>query len=117
MFRMATAVVCAFALTSPALAGTPRPPHYKAWLCIYRYENGGHGWTANTGNSYYGGLQMDMGFQKTYGTEFLRRYGTADRWPPLTQMLVAERAYSGYKRERARGFTPWPNTARYCGLL
>jgi hypothetical protein len=32
-------------------------------------------------------------------------------------MLVAERAYSGYKRERARGFTPWPNTARYCGLL
>lgn len=94
-----------------------RPPHYKQWLCIYSHENAGYGWKANTGNGYYGGLQMDWSFMRTYGSEFMRRYGTADRWPSLVQMLVAERAYSGYHGERARGFTPWPNTARMCGLL
>jgi len=31
---------------------------------------------------------------------------------PLEQMWVAERAY-----RNGRGFYPWPNTARYCGLI
>src|SRR5438876_5647928 len=33
-----------------------RPPHLSQWLCIHHYEGS---WTANTGNGYYGGLQMD----------------------------------------------------------
>ena len=41
----------------------------------------------------------------------LARKGTADRWSPLEQMWVAEHAY------KTRGFYPWPNTARYCGLI
>ena len=89
----------------------PAIPHRAQWLCIFSHENGGYGWTAQTGNGYYGGLQMDLSFQRAHGSEFLRHYGTADRWPPETQMLVAERAY------RTRGFSPWPNTARMCGLL
>ena len=60
---------------------------------------------------YYGGLQMDVEFQRTYGIELYRAKGTADHWTPLEQMWVAERAY------QTRGFWPWPNTARYCGLL
>lgn len=88
-----------------------KPPHYKAWLCIYKYENAGYGWNANTGNGYYGGLQMDIGFQKSYGMKLYRKKGTADRWTPLEQMWVAEKAY------KTRGFWPWPNTARYCGLI
>ena len=48
----------------------------------------------------------------TYGRELLRRKGTANKWTPVEQMWVAERAYRS-----GRGFYPWPNTARYCGLI
>jgi hypothetical protein len=85
-----------------------RPPHRAAWQCIQRYEarwNDPHA-------PYYGGLQMDMAFQRLYGGDLLRRKGTADRWTPIEQMWVAERAYRA-----GRGFYPWPNTARYCGLI
>jgi hypothetical protein len=93
-----------------------RPPHRAQWLCIHRYEGpwratpGGRG-ALNSGGPYYGGLQMDLEFQRTYGRFLLRKKGTADRWSPLEQMWVAERAH------RTRGFYPWPNTARWCGLI
>ena len=85
------------------------PPPHAQWLCIHRYEGP---WDADTGNGYYGGLQMDLEFQRTYGSRLLRTKGTADTWTPLEQIWVAERAY-----ESGRGFYPWPNTARYCGLI
>lgn len=85
------------------------PPHRRQWLCIHRFE--GH-WAANTGNGYYGGLQMDLTFQRRYGRWLLRRKGTADNWTPLEQMWIAERAH-----RTGRGFYPWPNTARWCGLI
>jgi hypothetical protein len=83
------------------------PPHKPQWLCIHHYEGS---WT-DPNAPYYGGLQMDLEFQQTYGAALLRAKGTADHWSALEQMWVAERAY------RTRGFWPWPNTARYCGLL
>lgn len=90
-----------------------RPPHRAGWLCIHRYErHPAQGWRTRTGNGYYGGLQMDLSFQRAYGQELLRRKGTADNWTPLEQMWVAERAYRS-----GRGFYPWPNTARSCGLI
>jgi hypothetical protein len=55
---------------------------------------------------------MDLGFQRTYGGDYLTRLGTADNWPPAAQIRVAARAY-----EAGRGFGPWPNTARACGLV
>jgi hypothetical protein len=79
-----------------------------AFLCIHHFEGA---WTSNTGNGYYGGLQMDSRFMATYGPDFLARWGTADSWPVWAQLEAAGRAYP------ARGFTPWPNTARACGLL
>ena len=85
-----------------------RPPHKSAWLCIHHYEGA---WT-DPSPPYYGGLQMDLGFQRTYGRELLRRKGTANHWTPLEQMWVAERAHRS-----GRGYYPWPNTARYCGLI
>jgi hypothetical protein len=89
------------------------PPHRRQWLCIHRYErHPGQGWATRTGNGYYGGLQMDISFQRTYGGELLRRKGTANRWTAAEQMWVAERAYRS-----GRGFYPWPNTARNCGLI
>ena len=83
------------------------------WLCIHRFErHPEQGWATRTGNGYYGGLQMDISFQRTYGGELLRRKGTANRWTPAEQMWVAERAF-----QSGRGFYPWPNTARSCGLI
>ncbi|HKD94268.1 MAG TPA: hypothetical protein VKB43_06115 [Gaiellaceae bacterium] len=82
------------------------PPKLHDWLCIHRYE----GSWADSGSPYWGGLQMDLSFQQTYGSWLLRHKGTADHWSPLEQIWVAERA------SHSRGFSPWPNTARDCGL-
>jgi hypothetical protein len=79
-----------------------------AFQCVHRYEGS---WTAATGNGYYGGLQMDVGFQRTYGADLLSTKGTADHWTPAEQIGVAMTAYP------TRGFYPWPNTARMCGLI
>lgn len=83
------------------------PPNYSAFICIHGYEGS---WT-DGGSPYYGGLQMDLEFQHTYGPWLLREKGTADHWTPLEQIWTAEKA------AKTRGFWPWPNTARYCGLI
>lgn len=81
---------------------------WNAFLCIHRFEGA---W--NDPNApYFGGLQMDLGFQRTYGGRLLERKGTADHWTPAEQIAVAIRAH-----QSGRGFYPWPNTARYCGLI
>jgi len=82
-------------------------PHLAAWLCIHRFEGS---WT-DTGDPYWGGLQMDREFMQSYAPAWLLRKGWANTWTPREQMYVAERAW------KTRGFYPWPNTARYCGLL
>jgi hypothetical protein len=78
----------------------------RAFLCIHRYEGA---WD-DPNPPYWGGLQMDLAFQRAYGGEFLDTFGTADRWPPALQVATAVRAWT------TRGFGPWPNTARACGL-
>jgi hypothetical protein len=84
------------------------PAHRRAWQCIHRYE----GSWADGSAPYYGGLQMDISFQEHYGGLLLRSKGTANRWTPLEQMWVAEKAYTS-----GRGFGPWPSTAGACGLV
>lgn len=73
-----------------------------AWNAVATYD----------GTTYYGGLQMDATFQGQYGADFVRRWGTADKWPPWAQIQAAERAYRS-----GRGFYPWPNTAHACKLI
>lgn len=94
-------------LARTALRRAEHPPHYAAFMCIHRYEGS---WT-DGGSPYWGGLQMNLGFQAHYGGWLLRTKGTADHWTPLEQIWVAEKAL------KSRGFYPWPNTARYCGLI
>jgi len=94
-----------------ALQPKPRIPAglLSAFTCIHHYEGA---WNANTGNGYYGGLQMDRRFQSLYGSDFVSKWGTADNWPTWAQLTAAVRAY-----QSGRGFYPWPNTARACGLI
>jgi hypothetical protein len=80
----------------------------RGFMCIHRFEGS---WT-DPGAPYYGGLQMDWTFMNTYGGDYLRAWGTADHWPPAIQIAVAMRAYLS-----GRGFYPWPNSARLCGLI
>jgi len=80
---------------------------YEKWRCIHEHEGA---WDANTGNGYYGGLQMDVSFQSAYGAEFIRRWGYAHRWPVWAQLTAAERAF------QTRGFGPWPSTRLMCGV-
>ena len=85
-----------------------RPPHLRAWTCIHRYE----GSWRDPDAPYFGGLQMDLTFQRQYGRRLLRYEGTADHWRRFEQMWVAERAHRS-----GRGFYPWPLTASRCGLI
>lgn len=83
------------------------PPHLNQFMCIHHYEGS---WT-DTGSPYYGGLQMDDGFQTSYAPQALLEKGTANKWSPLEQIWTAEQAF------KSRGYWPWPNTARYCSLI
>jgi hypothetical protein len=79
-----------------------------AFKCIHVFEGA---WN-DPNPPYFGGLQMDKGFMRSHGRTFYEAWGTADNWPPFIQMAVAiEAKLSG------RGYYPWPNTARECGLL
>lgn len=77
-------------------------------LCVHAGEGS---WQANTGNGYFGGMQMDYSFMRHYGGWILAHRGPAHLWAPNTQLLVA---YRGWRRQ---GWGAWPNTARRCGLL
>lgn len=114
------ALCVAFTMVATASAAPKVRDGVKAGLlCIHHYEGS---WT-DGGGPYYGGLQMDLGFQSTYGymvirihgtpvkLDFMRMWGTADHWPIWAQLQAGRNGY------RARGWHPWPNTARFCGLL
>jgi len=74
--------------------------------CVHRYE----GSWSDPGAPYWGGLQFDIDFMRTYGARYLQARGTADHWSPAEQIATAVVAHA------TRGFEPWPNTARRCGL-
>ena len=84
------------------------PPHERQWRCLQRHE----GPWRDAWDPYWGGLQMDRTFMRLYAPRYLLRRGWANRWTPVEQMWVAERALRA-----GRGFYPWPNTARMCGLI
>ena len=68
-----------------AASGDRRP---RPWRNGRRTGTSGSASTATKGRGpipsapYYGGLQMDMEFQRTYGLALYRAKGTADHWTP-----------------------------------
>lgn len=87
----------------------PWPPSWwvKNAMCVHRYEAA---WN-DSGAPYWGGLQFDLDFQRTYGAWHYKHYGTADHWTVKAQLRAAYRGWQD------RGWWPWPHTARACGLL
>src|SRR5215471_2029302 len=86
------------------LARHPRIVHNLR--CIHRHE----GSWSDPYSPYWGGLQMDMSFQQTYGPSFYRRWGTADHWPVWSQLVAGVRAVL------VRGYGPWPVSRHSCGV-
>jgi hypothetical protein len=80
------------------------PAHHQLWLCIHSGEGA---WDSDTGNGYYGGLQMTAGWLGYFP-------GTANQYTQLQQENYAEQGYkdSGYSRSWLGG--QWPNTSPPC---
>jgi hypothetical protein len=78
------------------------------WYRLAKCESGGN-WAINTGNGYYGGLQMDAQFWRSYGDP---KYARPDLAPAEAQIAAATRA-----RDGGRGYRPWPACARKLGLI
>jgi len=75
----------------------------NVWDRIAWCESRWH-WADNTGNGYYGGLQMDMNFWRSYGDP---RYARPDLAPRSAQIIAATKA-----RDGGRGYEPWPVCGR-----
>lgn len=73
-------------------------------------DSGEGSWTDDS-SAQQGGLQMDYGFQTTYGERFYHRYGNASHWPVYAQLETAYKAVVSLGSYRS-----WPNTRFPCGL-
>jgi len=82
---------------------------YGVWDRLMQCEAGSSGqWRANTGNGYYGGLQMDMTFWRRYGgMAYAARPNLASR---EIQIQVARRGLA------VQGWGAWPACSRRLGL-
>ncbi|AXI78584.1 LysM peptidoglycan-binding domain-containing protein [Peterkaempfera bronchialis] len=88
---------------APAAAAAPASSDRADWHRIAGCESGGR-WDINSGNGYYGGLQMTQGTWENYGgRHFAPRADLATR---EEQIAVGERIVE------ARGLTPWPVCGR-----
>jgi hypothetical protein len=88
------------------LSSTGGIAHEALWLCIHSGEGA---WNANTGNGYYGGLQMTSPWGS--GVYYVYR---ADLLTPYEQMRKAELGYiaSGHSITWLEG--QWPQTSLPC---
>jgi len=84
-----------------------RPRHYRAWLRIAHCESTSR-WRINTGNGYYGGLQISPGTWRAFGG--LRYARLPHRTTKIKQMRVAEKILRG------QGWGAWPHCSRVAGL-
>lgn len=128
--RHRTAKVWAASKLISLTAISRRVPHLELWLCIHsgikggtyrglRYLGGGErvhptgegSWT-DPNAPYYGGLQMGWWFMRTFGSDLLASKGTAERWTPIEQMLIAERAIA--RMGLGSVHSQWPNTGPPC---
>jgi hypothetical protein len=85
----------------------PQPGHVAGWSCIHNREAAA--WSANTGNGYYGGLQLSYGWAG--------RVRNAALLTPAEQMAVAEAEAAGHGWSEPWMRGQWPNTYPPCAGL
>ncbi|WP_338760605.1 transglycosylase family protein [Nocardia vulneris] len=90
-----------------AFAGNAVAATQQDWNDLAECESGGN-WATNTGNGYYGGLQIAPGTWAAYGGH---QYGaSADKATPEQQIEVAERILA------AQTWGAWPACSASLGL-
>jgi hypothetical protein len=77
--------------------------------CNSAYNPKGYGsappyWNCQTGNTFYGGIQMNKEFEAGYNPIAKTLWGHASNWPIAVQKYTADKAYIN------RGLTPWPSS-------
>ena len=101
--------IAAAALTAPlALPATAKadPTRHALWDRVALCEIGGN-WSANTGNGYYGGLQLSRTTWNSFGGQTYA--GTANYATQLQQIAIAEKVL------RAQGWNAWPTCSAKAG--
>lgn len=101
---LVTAVISVAIATNTAQAQRLKPPHFSGWSCIHHGEGT---WTADTGNGYFGGLQMSYDWMGVIR-------GKASWYPPLDQMWAAETESAKYSFSYRWMRQQWPNTYPPC---
>jgi resuscitation-promoting factor RpfA len=97
-----TAMVAMLAAAAPADAA-----RLRTWSRLAHCESGGR-WHINTGNGYYGGLQISRSTWRAYGGG---RFGALpSRASKAHQIKVAERI------KRGQGWRAWPACSARLGL-
>jgi len=79
----------------------------STWSRLARCESGGR-WHVNTGNGYYGGLQISSGTWRAYGGKRFARL--PHRATKLEQIRIGERIKHG------QGWGAWPTCSRRIGV-
>lgn len=100
-------VITSLVVTGTALAkhkDSNLPPHFNGWVCIHKSEGA---WNANTGNGYYGGLQMTYNWMGMIP-------GRASDLPPIAQLWAAELKSAQYGFSWSWMHGQWPNTYPPC---
>jgi hypothetical protein len=105
---LATVVASAAFLVPMTVTDTADAATLRTWNRLAQCESGQR-WHINTGNGYYGGLQISPSTWEGYGGRRFAR--NAHRATKAEQIKVAERI------RRGQGWGAWPYCARKLGLL
>jgi len=90
----------------PAIPELVEPP-YGVWDALAQCESNGR-WNVNSGNGYFGGVQMDMTFWRRHGgLAFAPRPDLASR---AQQIQIARVGLA------VQGWAAWPWCSRHLGL-
>jgi ABC-type transport system substrate-binding protein len=98
----ASAVTPLVAIAAPSHAATTR-----TWQRLAMCESGGR-WHINTGNGYYGGLQISRSTWSAYGG---RRYARLPSRATKTQQIRI-----GERIKRGQGWGAWPSCSARIGV-
>ena len=109
-FRMliSSFVAAVAAVTAVGVADTPaQAATTRTWNRIAHCESGGR-WHINTGNGYYGGLQISASTWRAYGGRHFAYL--PNRASKAHQIRIAERI------KRGQGWGAWPTCSARIGL-
>jgi hypothetical protein len=106
-FVSAAALAAVTALPAATLAAPADAVTTRTWDRLAQCESSGR-WHINTGNGYYGGLQISRSTWRGFGGA---RYASLpNRASKAQQIRVAERI------KRAQGWGAWPTCSRRIGV-